>query len=67
MDTALGIALEDARAAGLLDGEKTDHVSFRAPKALIEAARAGLPVLTDNQADFDLLQQILPEGSFVYF
>jgi hypothetical protein len=31
-------ALEEARAAGLLDGEKTEHVSFRAPKALIEAA-----------------------------
>jgi hypothetical protein len=33
------VVLEDARLAGLLDGEKTEHVSFRAPKALIEAAR----------------------------
>lgn len=32
-------ALEDARRAGLLDGEKTEHLSFRAPKALIEAAK----------------------------
>lgn len=32
-------ALEEARRAGLLDGEKTEHVSFRAPKALIEAAK----------------------------
>jgi len=32
-------ALEDARRAGLLDGERTEHVSFRAPKALIEAAK----------------------------
>ena len=31
--------LEDARRAGLLDGDKTEHVSFRAPKALVEAAR----------------------------
>jgi hypothetical protein len=30
--------LEEARLAGLLDGEKTEHLSFRAPKALIEAA-----------------------------
>jgi hypothetical protein len=32
------IVMEDARRAGLLDGDKTEHVSFRAPKALIEAA-----------------------------
>ena len=31
--------LEDARRAGLLDGDKTEHVSFRAPRALVEAAR----------------------------
>jgi hypothetical protein len=32
-------ALEDARQAGLLEGEKTAHISFRAPPALVEAAR----------------------------
>src|SRR5205823_10843648 len=32
-------ALEDARRAGLLEGEKTAHVSFRAPPALVEAAK----------------------------
>jgi len=31
-------AIDEARLTGLLDGEKTAHVSFRAPKALIEAA-----------------------------
>ena len=31
--------LEEARQAGLLDGEKTEHVSFRAPPALVEAAK----------------------------
>jgi len=38
---ALGAAaaLEDARQAGLLEGEKTAHVSFRAPPALVEAAK----------------------------
>ena len=30
--------VEEARQAGLLD-DKTEHVSFRAPKALIEAAK----------------------------
>jgi hypothetical protein len=30
--------LEDARHAGLLDDE-TEHLSFRAPKALVEAAK----------------------------
>jgi hypothetical protein len=31
--------LEEARRAGLLDGDRTEHVRFRAPKALIEAAK----------------------------
>lgn len=33
------VAMEEARRAGLLDGDSTEHVSFRAPKALIEAAK----------------------------
>ncbi len=32
------VVLEEARRAGLLDGDRSEHVSFRAPKALIEAA-----------------------------
>jgi hypothetical protein len=32
------IVLEEARRAGLLDGDRSEHVSFRAPKALLEAA-----------------------------
>ncbi|HTZ69180.1 MAG TPA: hypothetical protein VMB71_00880 [Acetobacteraceae bacterium] len=32
-------ALAEARRNGLLDGEKTEHVSFRAPPALVEAAK----------------------------
>ncbi len=31
--------MEEARRAGLLEGEKTEHVSFRAPPALVEAAK----------------------------
>ncbi len=37
--TGASIVMEEARRAGLLDGDKTEHVSFRAPKALIDAAR----------------------------
>lgn len=41
--------LEEARAAGLLEGEKSEHVSFRAPPALIEAAKreAGVTSTTE--------------------
>jgi len=42
---SIGAALlEEARQAGLLDG-KTEHVSFRVPKALLDAAKreTGLP------------------------
>ncbi len=31
--------MEEARQAGLLDGERTEHVSFRAPKALLDEAK----------------------------
>jgi hypothetical protein len=31
-------SFESAKEAGLLDGERTTHVSFRAPPALVEAA-----------------------------
>ncbi len=31
--------LEQARRAGLLNGDKSAHVSFRAPPALVEAAK----------------------------
>ncbi|GJE58284.1 hypothetical protein [Methylobacterium trifolii] len=42
-------ALEEARRAGLFDGDKTEHVSFRAPPALVEAAKreAGLSSTTE--------------------
>lgn len=30
------------------------------------AAKNGLPLLTDNKTDFDLLQQIAPDGSFIF-
>jgi hypothetical protein len=32
------VVLEEARLAGLLDGDRSQHISFRAPKALIDAA-----------------------------
>jgi len=40
--------LEDARQAGLLD-DQTEHLSFRAPKALVEAAkrRTGIASITE--------------------
>lgn len=31
--------LEEARRTGLMDGDKSEHVSFRAPPALVEAAK----------------------------
>jgi predicted nucleic acid-binding protein len=33
----------------------------------LTAARAGLPVLTANTLEFDLIQQIAPEGRFIHF
>lgn len=33
----------------------------------LTAARAGLPVLTADRDDFDLIQQLTPRGRFVHF
>jgi predicted nucleic acid-binding protein len=32
----------------------------------LTAAKAGIPVLTANRDDFDLIQQLAPEGQFIY-
>ncbi len=34
---------------------------------LLTAAKAGLPVLTANRDEFDLLQQLIPEAQFVHY
>lgn len=39
MAPAYAAILAEARRAGLLDGDKTEHVSFRVPPALLEAAK----------------------------
>ncbi len=33
----------------------------------LTAAKAGLPVLTANRDEFDLIQQLAPDGRFIYF
>jgi predicted nucleic acid-binding protein len=33
----------------------------------LAGAKAGLPVLTANRDDFDFIQQIAPEGRFIYY
>ena len=33
----------------------------------LTAARAGMPVLTSNRDEFDLIQQLAPEGRFVHY
>jgi hypothetical protein len=47
--SAHAAVLEEARQAGLLAGDKTEHVSFRAPPALIEAARRESGVSSPTQ------------------
>ncbi|HUZ12263.1 MAG TPA: type II toxin-antitoxin system VapC family toxin [Caulobacteraceae bacterium] len=33
----------------------------------LTAAKAGLPILTANRVEFDLIQQLSPRGRFIYF
>jgi hypothetical protein len=58
-------------AAGVLartQGLQKQQVKELLNDALIYlcAAKHGLPVLTNNKADFDLLQQFAPGGSFIF-
>jgi hypothetical protein len=48
IDATLRAPLEDARQAGLLS-DATEHLSFRAPRALVEAAkrRTGITSVTE--------------------
>jgi len=41
------------------------HMNGRKRRAMYTAAE-GLPVLTANRDDFDLIQQLAPEGAFIY-
>ena len=41
--------LDEAKRTGLLDGDKTEHVSFRAPPALIEAAKRETGVTSTSE------------------
>jgi hypothetical protein len=42
------------------------EISVGVGKYAPKAAKNGLPVLTDNKADFDLLQQLAPGGRFIF-
>lgn len=54
-----------ARTQGFALGRRKDILN----DALIylTATRAGLPVLTSNRRDFDILQQLAPEGRFYLY
>ena len=41
--------LEEAKRGGLLDGDRSEHVSFRAPPALIEAAKRETGVTSTSE------------------
>jgi hypothetical protein len=61
------LALEEARRAGLLEGERSAHVSFRVPRALLEAAQreAGVTSATElGLAALALLAQPDPVAEF---
>ena len=39
MGVHAALVMDEARKAGLLDGERTEHLSIRVPKALLDAAK----------------------------
>lgn len=62
------VAFKSARAAGLLDGERAAHVSFRAPRALVEAAMRESGVTSPSELGilaFAALAQPDPVAAFM--
>ncbi len=60
--------LEEARRAGLLDGEKTEHVSFRAPPALVAAAKRETGVSSTSELGVMALAMLAqPDPITVFF
>ena len=60
--------LEEARRAGLPDGEKSEHVSFRVPPALVDAAKreAGITSTAElGMVALALLAQSDPVADFL--
>ncbi|HEY1935494.1 MAG TPA: hypothetical protein VGG99_26085 [Acetobacteraceae bacterium] len=43
------------------------NVFFNDAVVYLTAARMGVPVLTANRADFDLIQQVVGHGNFIYY
>jgi len=54
-----------ARTQGLQRDQRKDPLNDAL--ILLTAARRGLPVLTANRGEFDLLQQLAPEGRFIFY
>ena len=54
-----------ARTQGLQPFQRKDLLN----DALIylTASKAGVPVLTQNRVEFDFIQQLAPEGSFIHY
>lgn len=67
LPAAFSGALEEARAAGLLDGERTEHLSFRAPRALLEAARRETGVTSPTELGIIALAMLAQRDPFVDF
>lgn len=54
-----------ARTQGFLPHQRKECLNDTL--IFLTAAKAGLPVLTANRDEFDLIQQVAPEGRFVHY
>jgi hypothetical protein len=62
------VAVDEARQAGWLDGERTQHVSFRAPKALVEAAMREAGAISPTELGVAALAMVAqPDPVAAYF
>ena len=59
--------LEEAARAGLLAGEKSEHVSFRAPPALVEAAKRETGITSTSELGMLALAMLAQPDPVVAF
>ncbi len=61
------LSVQAAKRAGLLDGDASEHLSFRAPKGLVEAARRESGLTTPTELGIVALSMLAEPDPVVAF
>jgi hypothetical protein len=65
--TPVAAVVEEARRAGFLDGDRAEHLSFRAPAALVEAAKRETGITSTTELGIAALAMLAQPDPVVVF